>query len=97
MQSYRDKTKILYLAVLGSVLIVAAAWFLWLYPKSAGRGSAVGGNNDEFTSFQTKLKNAFSVFSKKGSVRGESAEKIDPQIQELRQRVFGDGTKQNGR
>lgn len=89
MQNERNKTKILYLAVLGTVLLIVAAWFLWLYPKSAGQSSAVGGNNDEFTNFQTKLKDAFSVFSKKGSVRGESVEKIDPQIQELRRRVFG--------
>lgn len=89
MPSERDKTKILYLAVLGTILIITAVWLLWLKPKSTGRDAAFGGNKDEFATFQAKLKDAFSVFSKKGSVRGESTEKLDPQILELRQRVFG--------
>lgn len=90
MTNERDKTKILYLAVLGTILIIAVAWLLWLRPETIGRENAAGSNKDAFADFQAKLKDAFSVFSKKGEVRGESAEKLDPQILELRQRVFGD-------
>ena len=90
MQNERNKTNTLYLAVLGMILIIAAAWWLWLYPKNSEQSNGGGGNKDEFAAFQTKLKDAFSVFGKRGEVRGESAEKIDPQIQDLRARVFGD-------
>lgn len=78
-----------WLWVIGSALVIAVLWATIFYPTSLKRSGV--SSSQEFGDFQTKLKDAFSIFKKKTP---ETSNQVpDAEIQDLRERVFGDSVK----
>lgn len=71
------------------VVVIAALWATIFYPASLKRSGIA--SRGEFGAFQDKLKDAFSIFKKK--TPAAKVETPDPEIQDLRERVFGDSIK----
>lgn len=71
------------------VAIIASLWATIFYPASLKRSGIA--SRGEFGAFQDKLKDAFSIFKKKTPTA--PAQAPDAELQDLRERVFGDSIK----
>jgi|GEM_PF-1407027 len=76
--------------VFGSVLIIAVLWATVFYPASLKKSS--NSSAQQFNEFRNKINNAFSIF-KKSEPAEANKPSSDAEIQDLRERVFGDSVK----
>jgi|TARA_B100001971_G_C18151477_1_gene516052 hypothetical protein len=80
----------IWIAVIASMAVIVAIWGLWLYPSSI-KLTRDQEAQSKFLDFKNKLNSAFSIFDKENST--PVSEEVD--IQDLRERVFGDTTKRS--
>lgn len=87
---FTDNASRLWLWVIGSAIIIAALWATIFYPASLKQAGS--SSKQQFNEFQNKINDAFSIFKKSQSVETENASP-DAEVQDLRERVFGDSVK----
>jgi len=81
----------IWIAVIASMAVIIAIWGIWLYPSSL-KLTRNEEAQSKFLEFKNKLNNAFSIFD--NSIADTTNEdEID--IDDLRERVFGDTTKRS--
>jgi len=75
----KKNSRKLAICVIATMAIIITVWGAWFYPKEIKKQS------NSFESFTKSIEKAFSIFKKE-----EQKQEQSPDIQDLRQRVFGD-------
>lgn len=89
-KNIRSNPKKFWLLVILTMLVVAGLWAFWFYPQSTVRLGT--GDPRAYAEFKSRLNQAFSLFRKNRQANNDN-NKISDEVQELRQRVFGDSIK----
>ena len=77
--NHKNKIWIPVLIVMMTIIIV---WAIWFFPKSQRN------ENGEYNSFKNQINKALGIFKKKEASQNQNTQ--DKEIDELRQKVFGD-------
>ncbi|OGY92197.1 MAG: hypothetical protein A3H70_00915 [Candidatus Komeilibacteria bacterium RIFCSPLOWO2_02_FULL_48_11] len=80
----------LWLWVTASALVIVILWATVFYPASLKKVSR--SSQQQFSEFRNKINDAFTIFKKRQPTETENSNP-NAEIQDLRERVFGDSIK----